>query len=61
MLVEVVLQAFVGKVDAELFEAVVLVILKTENVQNSDGQDLKQGNRGITKELHIHYETLPGC
>lgn len=60
MLVEVVLQTFVGKVDAELFEAVVLVILKTENVQNSDGQDLKQGNRGFTKELRIHYETLPG-
>lgn len=60
VLVEVVLQTFVGKVDAELFEAVVLVILKTENVQNSDGQDLKQGNRGITKELHIMRHDLDG-
>lgn len=40
VLVEVVLETFIGKVDAELFEAVVLVILKTENVQHSNGQDL---------------------
>lgn len=40
VLVEVVLQTLVGKVDAELFEAVVLVILKTKDVEDTDGQDL---------------------
>lgn len=40
VLVEVVLQTLVGKVDAKLFEAVVLVILKTKDVEDSDGQDL---------------------
>lgn len=49
VLVEVVLQTFVGKVDAELFEAVVLVILKTKNVQNSDGQDLKRETRAAIR------------
>lgn len=45
VLVEVVLETFVGEVDAELFEAVVLVILKTENVENSNGQDLTDTTR----------------
>lgn len=35
------LKTLVGKVDAELLEAVVLVILETEDVKNADGQDLK--------------------
>lgn len=45
VLVEVVLETFVGEVDAELFEAVVLVILKTENVEHSNGQDLTDTTR----------------
>lgn len=40
MLVEVVLEPFVGEVNAELFEAVVLIILKAKDVQDSYGQDL---------------------
>lgn len=45
VLVEVVLETFVGKVDAELFETVVLVILKTKNVKYSNGQDLEKTNK----------------
>lgn len=41
MLVEVVLQTLVGEVDAELLEAVVLVILEAEDVQDPDGQNLE--------------------
>lgn len=40
VLVEVVLEAFVGEVDAELLEAVILVILEAKDVQDSDGQNL---------------------
>lgn len=40
MLVKVVLEALVGKVDAELFKAVVLIILKAKDVQDSYGQNL---------------------
>lgn len=47
VLVEVVLQTFIGKVDAELFEAVVLVILKSENVEHADGQDLTNKHKMI--------------
>lgn len=36
------LETFVGKVDAELFEAVVLVVFETEYVKDSNGQDLKK-------------------
>lgn len=38
------LQRLVGKVDAELLEAVVLVVLKAKDVQHPDGQDLKHGH-----------------
>ena len=40
MLVEVVLETLIGKVDAELFEAVVLIVLEAKDVQHSNGQDL---------------------
>lgn len=40
VLVEVVLEAFVGEVDAELLEAVILVILEAKDVQDPDGQNL---------------------
>lgn len=43
VLVEVVLQAFVGEVDAELLEAVVLVVLEAKDVQDPDGQNLTGG------------------
>lgn len=36
------LETFVGKVDAELFKAVVLVVFETEYVKDSNGQDLKK-------------------
>ena len=42
VLVEVMLETFVGKVDAELFEAVVLIVLETKNVKHSNGQDLRE-------------------
>lgn len=42
MLVEVVLEPFVGEVDAELFKAVVLVILKAKDVQHSYGKELRR-------------------
>lgn len=44
VLVEVMLQRLVGEVDAELLEAVVLVVLEAEDVQHPDGQDLKHIN-----------------
>lgn len=40
VLVEVVLEALVGEVDAELLETVVLVILEAKDIQDSDGQNL---------------------
>ncbi len=46
MLVEVVLEPLVGEVDAELFEAVVLIILKAKDVQDSNGQNLVQKTKG---------------
>ena len=42
VLVEVMLQALIGKVDAELLETVVLVVFESKYVQNSDRQDLKK-------------------
>lgn len=41
-MVEVVLEPFVGEVDAELFKAVVLVILKAKDVQHSYGKKLRK-------------------
>lgn len=38
--VEVVLEALVGKVDAELLETVVLIILEAKDIQDADGQNL---------------------
>lgn len=37
VLVEVMLESFVRKVNAELFETVVLIILKAKDVQDADG------------------------
>lgn len=45
VLVKVVLETFVGEVDAELLKAVVFVIFKTKNVEHSDGQDLGEATR----------------
>ena len=42
VLVEVVLESLVGEVDAELFKAVVLVVLKAKDVQHTDGQYLEK-------------------
>ena len=40
MLVEVVLEPFIGEVDAKLLEAVVLIVLKAKDVQDSYGENL---------------------
>lgn len=63
VLVEVVLQPLVGKVDAELLKAVVLVILEAEDVQHSDGQELRsktrrrrKNNKGL--EYFFFFEKL---
>lgn len=37
VLVEVMLKSLVGEVDAELFEAVVLVVFKAKDVEDADG------------------------
>lgn len=37
VLVEVVLQAFVGKVNAELFKTVILIVFKPKNIKYSNG------------------------
>lgn len=37
MLVEVMLKSLVGEVDAELFEAVVLIVFEAEDVEDADG------------------------
>lgn len=47
VLVEVVLQPLVGEVDAELFEAVVLVVLEAEDVQDSYRQNLVRKTDGL--------------
>ena len=41
MFVKVKLKLFIGEVDAELFKAVMLVIFKSKNVQNSYRASLK--------------------
>lgn len=41
MVVEIILQLLVCIVDTELLEAVGLKVLKAKNVQNTDGQTLK--------------------
>ena len=53
MLVEVKLQFFICKVDTKLFKTVVLVILKSKNVQNSYRASLE-----ITKRVH-YYSIYP--
>lgn len=37
VLVEVMLKSFVGEIDAELFKAVVLVVFKAEDVEDTNG------------------------
>lgn len=53
MLVEVVLEPFVGEVDAELFKAVVLVILKAKDVQDSYGQELRREKNRLISIMYI--------
>lgn len=48
VLVEVVLQLFVGVVDAELLEAVPLEVLKAKDVEDPDGQAL--GDRAPSQQ-----------
>lgn len=50
VVVEVILQLFVCIVNAELLEAVGLEVLKAKNVQNTDGQTLKTGERTVTRK-----------
>lgn len=49
MLVKVMLETLVGKVDAELLKAVAFIIFKAKNVKNSDGQDLRKPTNKPTK------------
>lgn len=59
MLVEVVLEPFVGKVDAKLFKAVVFIILEAEDVQDSDGQDLvKKTDRLMSADVEMCTEKV---
>lgn len=55
MLVEVKLQFFICKVDTKLFKTVVLVILKSKNVQNSYRASLELRKRGQ------YYSIYPKC
>lgn len=45
VLVEIVLQFFVGVVDAELLEAVVLIVLEAKDIQHPDRQNLDENRR----------------
>lgn len=58
VLVEIVLQPFVGEVDAELFKAVILIILKAEDVQDPYRQDLGGGRQIVftvsTEQMNIN-------
>lgn len=45
MVVEIILQLFVGIIDAELLKAVGLEVLKAKNVQNTNGQTLKNNSK----------------
>ena len=47
VLVKVVLESLVGEVDAELFKAVVLVVLEAKDVQHTDGQYLEKHKSGV--------------
>lgn len=55
MVVEIILQLFVCIVDAELLEAVGLKVLKAKNVQNTDGQTLKNNRKDRNEYNTIHY------
>ena len=48
MFVKVELKLLIGKVDAELFKAVMLVIFKSKNVQNSYRASLKSPSSGAS-------------
>ena len=47
MLVEVVLQLLIGKVNAQLFKAVVQKILKPKDIQNTNGTPLDENKKII--------------
>lgn len=42
VLIEVVLQALVGKVNAELFKAIVFIVFKSKNIKHPNGQSLQE-------------------
>lgn len=45
------LQSLIGEVDAELLEAVVLVVFEAEDVEDADGQDLRRNGVGQNVQL----------
>lgn len=49
MLIEIMLQTFIGKVNTELFEAVAAIILKAKNIKDPNGKRLKNEKK-IFKE-----------
>lgn len=53
MLVEVVLEPFVGEVYAKLLEAVVLIVLKAKDVQDSYGENLVEKKRQRQNETSV--------
>ena len=66
VLVEVVLETLVGKVDAELFEAVVLVVLEAKDVQHSNGQDLirthsSDSHNSNNSNSNSNSNSIPKC
>jgi len=58
VLVEVVLETFVSKVDAELFEAVVFIILKSKDIEHSNRQDLRRKNKENMNKIFPHNNII---
>lgn len=53
------LKSLVGEVDAELFEAVVLVVFEAEDVEDADGEDLRKKDLSLSTcfSLPVKYSS----
>ena len=56
--IKVLLEPFVGQIDAELFKAVGLEVLKTEDVENSNKRSLLRSGGGLVDGVHQEAEEV---
>jgi acyl-[acyl carrier protein]--UDP-N-acetylglucosamine O-acyltransferase len=56
VLIKVMLQTFISKINTELFKAIIFIIFKPKNIQNTNGQSLKNKREIRLKEEAQIYE-----